>query len=306
MHTFAACTAAMLVLAALAYVAANQPGRSDPKKNLVSFRVEGKRLVVQSNGIADHESGWFPNANNPFRIQAQSHHFTLPLDPKENATPTAMFVTQFGIALNGVPLDPAGSFFNGDPRSGWQFDPLHPAVGAHLGVDQNNAHTQPGGAYHYHGLPQGLYARLQRAHGGETSRMILVGWAADGFPIYGPYGHADATSAASALRPMESSYRLKPGDRPQPPSGTYDGSFIQDYEYVPGLGDLDECNGRFGVTPEFPKGIYHYHLTYQLPVVPRMFRGTPDKSFEPPGGGPGPGEVPPGLKNFPHIDAPRS
>ena len=82
------------------------------------------------------------------------------------------------------------------------------------------------------------------------------------------------------------------GDRPaQPeaPGGKFDGAFVQDYEYIADLGDLDECNGRFCVTPEFPDGTYAYFMTKAWPVVPRAFRGTSVqlKEMGPPGGGPG-------------------
>ena len=52
------------------------------------------------------------------------------------------------------------------------------------------------------------------------------------------------------------------------------------------------ASGRFGVTPENPDGIYHYVLTDDYPFIPRLYKGTPDKSFErrgPPPGGGGPG-----------------
>jgi hypothetical protein len=94
---------------------------------------------------------------------------------------------------------------------------------------------------------------------------------------------------------MKSSYRLKQGTRPTTngqPGGKYDGIFVEDFAYVAGSGDLDECSGRFGVTPEFPGGTYYYVLTSDFPFVPRAFRGTPDSSFSPrggPGGGKGPG-----------------
>ena len=52
------------------------------------------------------------------------------------------------------------------------------------------------------------------------------------------------------------------------------GTFSQDYEYVAGLGDLDECNGRTGVTPEFPAGIYHYFATDTYPYLQRCVKGT--------------------------------
>jgi hypothetical protein len=55
------------------------------------------------------------------------------------------------------------------------------------------------------------------------------------------------------------------------------GTFLQDFEYVAGLaglGDLDECNGRVGVTPEFPNGTYHYYTTDTYPYVQRCVKGT--------------------------------
>ena len=42
------------------------------------------------------------------------------------------------------------------------------------------------------------------------------------------------------------------------PGGKYDGTFTRDYVYERGSGDLDECNGRFTVTKEYPEGIYAY------------------------------------------------
>jgi hypothetical protein len=66
------------------------------------------------------------------------------------------------------------------------------------------------------------------------------------------------------------------------------------------LGDLDECNGREGVTPEYPDGIYHYFITLEFPFVPRKFRGTPiDWNFYHPVG-PGPEQTPPALAEYPY------
>ena len=58
-----------------------------------------------------------------------------------------------------------------------------------FGTDENNAHVQPTGAYHYHGMPEQSSSRSARAH----RRMTLVGWAPDGFPIYARYGYNMAT-----------------------------------------------------------------------------------------------------------------
>ena len=69
------------------------------------------------------------------------------------------------------------------------------------------------------------------------------------------------------LRKVRSSYRLKTGTRvaigseTTIPAGSYDGTYYEDYEYVAGLGDLDEYNGRFASTPEKPGGIYAYYVT---------------------------------------------
>ena len=87
---------------------------------------------------------------------------------------------------------------------------------------------------------------------------------------------------------MTSSYQLKSGDCPggeTAPGGTYDGTFVADYEYVEGSGTLDECSGKMTVTPEFPEGTYAYFLTQDFPWIPRCYKGTPAKDFavgEPP------------------------
>jgi hypothetical protein len=161
-----------------------------------------------------------------------------------------------------------------------------------LGIDDSHAHVQPTGAYHYHGLPTGLIEVLQIKHGKD--KMLLIGYAADGFPIYSESGHTKADDATSQLKKLKPSYQMKKGDRPtgdKGPGEKYDGTFVQDYEFVTGGGDLDECNGREGVTPECPEGTYYYVITDSFPFVPRFFHGKPDASFEkarPPQGREGP------------------
>lgn len=74
---------------------------------------------------------------------------------------------------------------------------------------------------------------------------------------------------------MSSSYRLKAAPDANRPATTLFpmGTFLQDHEYVAGLGALDECNGRTGVTPEFPNGIYHYYATDTYPYLQRCVKG---------------------------------
>lgn len=265
--------------------------------NEVRIEVRGEFRYIESNGIPEHETGRFPNRHNPNRISGQRHTFRVPLHPEEAERTTPLGLWPFGVAVNGVPFDPgAAEFWRRNPLSGWQYEALSGAID--LGLDENHAHVQPTGAYHYHGTPTGLIDDLS---GGETpKKMLLIGYAADGFPIYAPYAYADPQDPESEVQPVHASYHVKQGVRSAPPAGpggAYDGTFVQDYEYVADAGDLDECNGRFGVTPEYPEGTYHYFITAEYPFIPRQFRGTPDRSFlrQGPPGGPGrpPGRRPP-------------
>ena len=248
-----------------------------PAPARVSIKVEGGQRVIESNGLPDHPTGRFPNEDNPNRIVAQTYRYTVPARPAANATPTLLVAQPFGIALNGVLFDPGtAEYWHNDRSSGWHYDAKGDAFS--LGLDTENAHVQPNGAYHYHGIPHALLSRLS----GGRPALTLLGWAADGFPIYGPWGYDQPGDSTSELRKLKSSYQLKRGERPATggqPGGKYDGIFEEDFVYVAGSGDLDDCSGRFGVTPEFPDGIYHYVLTEDFPFVPRAFRGTPDPGF---------------------------
>jgi len=132
----------------------------------------------------------------------------------------------------------------------------------------------------------------------STKHSPILGWVADGFPIYGPYGYANATNANSGVRRMISGYVIRNGNygtsnltangRSTIPqwaarlfnvasnivagpavNGTYplgrymeDNDYLGDHGYVQGVDyDLDEYNGRFCVTPEFPNGTYAYFVS---------------------------------------------
>jgi hypothetical protein len=262
--------------------------QASEKDNRVEITVRNDYRYIKANGIPDHHHGDFPNRGNPNTISAQSYTFRMPTLPQLAKSITPLGLNPFGVAINGVPFDPgAAEWWNNDPSSGWQYEALSGKI--NLGMDQNHAHVQPNGAYHYHGLPTGLIDRL----GGEK-RMILIGYAADGFPIYEQYGYAIA-DIRSDIKKLRSSYRLKAGKRPNGPGGKYDGTFVQDYEFVTGAGDLDQCNGRTGVSPEYLNGTYYYVVTSEFPFIPRCYRGMPDDSFRRRGPGPGgPRGRPPG------------
>jgi hypothetical protein len=269
--------------------------------NQVNISIRDGQRFIESNGFPDHTPGQFPRRGNPNTLSEQTYSFHVPVNPQVAAAPTSSGMNWFGVALNGLPFEPGtAEFWNNDRGSGWNYEAISASMD--LGLDEHNAHVQPNGAYHYHALPKGLVERL----GGDGKKMLLVGYAADGFPIYTAYGLSDTKDLTSPLRKMKSSFRLKQGDRPGGPGGKYNGTYTEDYEYVKGSGDLDECNGRLGVTPEYPQGIYHYYITEQFPYLARQLRGTPDPSFQKRGGfgprgpggprrgGPGPRKGPPG------------
>ncbi len=256
----------------------------------VTMTTDGTYRFIQSNGIPTVH-GSFPNSGNPNTISAQSYSFRMPLNPQQSSSITALQgYMDFGVAIDGVPFDPGtAELWQNDPN--WRYEALSGHI--NLGIDQNNAHVQPNGAYHYHGLPTYLVAAQSSA-----SFSKLIGYAADGFPIYALYGYAEPMNPNSAIKELRSSYKLKYGTRPNGPGGTYDGTFTQDWAYTAGAGDLDECNGRFGITPDYPQGTYAYFITADFPLVPRCFKGTPDQSFNKqnmsggnmqPGGRPGQG-----------------
>lgn len=99
---------------------------------------------------------------------------------------------------------------------------------------------------------------LQLVNGQESTSNFhspIIGWAYDGNPIYGPYGFSSKTGGTTRL--MKSSYKLVvKNNRPSFPIGF----FVEDYEFD-NSGDLDEHNGRYCVTPEYPNGVYAYFTT---------------------------------------------
>ena len=92
--------------------------------------------------------------------------------------------------------------------------------------------------------------------------LLLLGFAYDGNPIYGPYGYTDPVDSTSAIKRIDSGYRKRTTRSNGPSVATYPlGSFTQDYYYADRLGDVDRNNGRFCVTPEYPDGVYAYFAT---------------------------------------------
>ncbi|MBK6291219.1 MAG: YHYH protein [Ignavibacteria bacterium] len=264
---------------------------SNTTTNAVCISVEGAIRTVYSNALPDHETGAFPNPGNPNSIKAQ--RITLTMCSQPRLAPTKTILDQgsgscpfwvFGVGINGLEFDPiANEFFRntstGQLNRSWNLNALSPNV--KLGLDMNQAHVQPTGKYHYHGSPTKFIESLNVS---STAHSPIIGYAADGFPMYYRYVYEDPTGASKTIVDATSCHRLKdgmrPGDGVSAPNGAYDGTYTQDYEYLT-KGDclLDECNGRFGVTPDYPSGTYYYVMTETYPVIPRCLSGYPDKAF---------------------------
>jgi hypothetical protein len=106
----------------------------------------------------------------------------------------------------------------------------------------------------------GYFDNLRSSFGDSGSQVSnIIGWAYDGNPIYGSYGYSNPEDTNSTPKILTSGYTLSSSniiDRPELPLGF----FVEDYKYT-NSGDLDENNGRFGKTPEFPNGVYAYFAT---------------------------------------------
>lgn len=111
--------------------------------------------------------------------------------------------------------------------------------------------------YYVSGYYQGL---LDYFEDDGTKHSPIIGWAYDGNPIYGPYGYEEADNPSSTPTLLQSGYSLVSVENR--PAGFDNGFFIEDYRYT-GNGDLDEYNGRYCKTPEFPNGVYAYFATVE-------------------------------------------
>ena len=250
----------------------------------------GGNRIITSNSIPTHNVGLFGGGQgslNPNAISPQNENYMITLSPTLTGALIPLLANgpqySFGVLFNGVEVDPIAAEpfpHNGimDPNVNWEWN--LEAMNVKIGLDCNNAHVQPSGKYHYHSSPT-LYLENLNV---STTTMTQVGYAADGFPIYYKYAYSDPNDSSSTVVEMTPSYQLKLGSRPgngiTAPCDLYNGVYSNDYEYIEDLGFLDDANGRYGITPEYPNGIYYYVITTDFPSIPRYFKGTPSNDFK--------------------------
>lgn len=242
-----------------------------------------------TNNIPSHDYGPFGGNNT---IEGQDFDYSMCLYPELGMLSTPLKEDPssqgcgngiiFGVSAGGVNYSPFARLYWVNPNTMEENLNFHIEADFTLNMDLNGGHVNAASRYHYHNIPKDHFANNLNIDG--MSHSPIVGYAADGFPIYYKYLYTDANNPASGISAFQSSYALKSGERPgdgiSAPGGAYDGNYVEDYEYLNPLSELDECGGRFAVSPEYPNGIYYYVLTDNWPYIPRCLNGEyVDNSF---------------------------
>ena len=238
--------------------------------------IDGDKRIMVTNALPNHETGHFPRKGNPNTISAQNKRYEIPLHPV--FTGEVRWARETGVALNGVKFEPeTAEVVVCESGENYRVEAKQSFID--LGLDFNNAHVQPTGAYHYHGVPTGVVHAFDK--GGD---LVHIGFAHDGFAIY--YSKSGAYKPGYRLidetrTGTDCTYANPRGIQDVKINGEKkDGTYKSDWEYVKGLGDLDECNGRE------VNGQYAYFVTVEYPYVGRCLKGA---FKEQRGGGPPPG-----------------
>lgn len=290
----------------------------------VSVTVQNNEMIVDSNGIPNHDFLSTMGCCAP----EMDYTSTFPLNPVNDTTGGHDTTNCPASAGRWECVPDRGTVamsVNGAPIYGPEEGPGGDAVALHFEYFNEDrqpivlgwctGHSAGPNGYHYHYDANCVYWEPEA---GETmedydlskiksdEHSPIIGWAFDGYPIYGMYGYNDDQTS---LKPITSSYAI---ERTQE-GGDQGYNGIDDWNYVEGAGDLDECNGRFGPTPEYPDGIYHYVSTplsgsptmvtdtngatvgmIGFPYFLLCYHGVADVDSQDVGGGQGGGGGPPG------------
>jgi hypothetical protein len=276
-----------------------------------SVQFSDNYVYISATGVPRYPTAPF-NDGNPSVPEDQSYLFQIPRNPQPGPpSGTATGLGHTGVLVNGVVIFNASDAFSYNNANIW-----HQNAGFFelAGFDCAKGHPAMG-AYHHHLTPtpftnslnvisdicddypsEALFAIDPAAH------SPLIGFAFDGYPIYGPFGF-DQTDGTGGIVRMETSYQIRditnrhtladgttlnPNQwgpdigalvTPAIPPGASPvaanlGAYIEDYEFVEGSGHLDIHNGRFCVTPEYPDGTYAYFATVDAdwnPAFPYFF-----------------------------------
>lgn len=222
-------------------------GPAYPKPS-VQVTCSADAMTVKSNGIPHYEFQQVtPNA-----LSAQGHSWTVPLNPQVAGAITDIpLLGVVAFSINGISIYGPNEGAFPDPYG----DPVYNDM-----LDWCLGHTAQAGDYHYHALLEACLAVVQ-----QGAASPILGYALDGFPIYGPRACVDA--ACTQVSTFESSWE-QVGD---PTTYAWDNHQCTAATCAQAAGTkLDRCNGRVG-----PDGTYRYHATGTFPYVIGCYRGTP-------------------------------
>jgi hypothetical protein len=277
--------------------------------NVLSVQYSNDYAYIRCAGIPSYAIGPYQDGN-PSQATNRNYLFQIPLSPQmQTGTPTSVGLGQIGVLVNGIPLfNCSDARYYSTNAQGWATTGTwerNAVYFENLGFDCAKGHPAPvfngppgqgtiiGGSYHHHQNPSAFdvantpwssVCDLYPADGlyvpNSSQHSPLLGFAFDGFPIYGGYGFQDPMDATSPVVLITPSYQIKsltdrtsltPGGAVLPTASQGPdivsvplGAFIQDYEYIDLSGMLDAHNGRFCVTPEYPNGTYAYFATIDV------------------------------------------
>ena len=292
-----------------------------------SVRVSPTWVYMQSSGLPNHVIGpWYFNAQKTQLFLAwpvkQNVLVRFPRLPVKAAVPDATTLGAIAYWVDGTIIhNQLDAFYwngtadvtNNGVTGSWERNARY-AEG--LTFDPDNAHQPSTGEHHHHISPSGLRYLLgdhmsynsathtYTENPSQPGHSPILGWAFDGFPIYGPYGYSNPNDATSAVRRMTSGYVMRDGSfgttdlrvtgRTTYPKWATDmptqltnlngpnvstsyplGWYVQDFDHKADRGytqgtdfDLDRYNGRICKTPEFPNGTYAYFIAIEADGTP--------------------------------------
>ncbi|MEO5916312.1 MAG: YHYH protein [Luteolibacter sp.] len=305
-------------------------------------------VYIRATGLASHIMGpWYLDAaktsNFPNFPSNNAKIYRIPRVPSVPASKTLTGLGATGCMVNGVSMFDSRDAFSYVSASSTDATPVNGLTGygvwnrdgyhnENVTFDPAFAH-QAGNNYHYHAQPIGLRYQLgdhvnynsttnryTESTAAVTAHSPILAWAADGFPVYGPYGYSSPLDPNSGVRRMVSGHVLRNGSygttnltstgrTTLPPwaqriqtvafkngpgvSTTYAlGHYIEDFDFLGDRGytqgvdfDLNEQNVRWCVTPEFPAGTYAYFTTINADGTPAYPYTTGRQYYGNPTGG---------------------
>lgn len=305
-------------------------------------------IYIRTSGLAGHIMGpWYLDAAKlnlfPNYPSNTAKVYRIPRNPTIPAAKSLTPLGASGCMVNGVSMFDmrdafsyvSASVTDATPTNGLTGDGVWNRDGYHnegVSFDPALAH-QAGNNYHYHAQPIGLRYQLgdnvnynpvtnrySEKPGPVTKHSPILGWAADGLPVYGPYGYSGSMNPNSGVRRMISGYVLRNGDNgttnlaitgrttlpawaqriqtvafrsgPTVSTNYALGHYLEDYDYLGDRGytagvqfDLNEYNVRWCVTPEFPSGTWAYFTTIKSDGTPAYPYTTGRQYFGSPTGG---------------------